>query len=54
MLQAAEREKKNKGIQNLKYLDEFLDFLTVLGNVSLKALDLFRQNLAGTTIHTIR
>lgn len=54
MLQAAEREENNKGMQNLKYSNEFLDFLVILGSISLKALDLFRQNLAGMTIRTIR
>ena len=54
MLQAAEREEKDKGLQNLKYSNEFLDFLIILGSISLKALDLFRQNLAGMTIRTIR
>ncbi|CAB4445037.1 unnamed protein product [Rhizophagus irregularis] len=55
MLQAAEREEDNKGIQNLKYSNEFLDFLVILESISLKALDLFRQNLAGMTIRrTIR
>jgi hypothetical protein len=54
MLQAAEREENGKYLQNLKYSKEFLDFLVILGSISLKALDLFRQNLAGMTIHTIR
>ncbi|CAB4413664.1 unnamed protein product [Rhizophagus irregularis] len=69
MLQAAERKEKDKGLQNLKYsdelkvagetkgqatLDELIDFFTVLGSISLKALELFRQNLAGMTIRTIR
>lgn len=54
MLQAAEREEQNKGLQNLKYSNEFLNFLVVLGSISLKALDLFRQNLAGMAIRSIR
>ncbi|PKC01938.1 hypothetical protein RhiirA5_297922 [Rhizophagus irregularis] len=54
MLQTAEREEKDKGLQNLKYSNEFLNFLVVLGSISLKALDLFRQNLAGMTIRSIR
>jgi hypothetical protein len=54
MLQATEREEDNKGIQNLKYLNEFLDFLVILGSISLKTLDLFHQNLTGMTIRTIR
>ncbi|PKC07797.1 hypothetical protein RhiirA5_417714 [Rhizophagus irregularis] len=54
MLQTTEREEDNKGIQNLKYSNEFLDFLVILGSISLKALDLFCQNLAGMTIRTIK
>ncbi|PKY48484.1 hypothetical protein RhiirA4_422203 [Rhizophagus irregularis] len=54
MLQTAEREEKDKGLQNLKYSNEFLNFLVVLGSISLKALDLFCQNLAGMTIRSIR
>ncbi|CAB4436211.1 unnamed protein product [Rhizophagus irregularis] len=54
MLQAAERKEKDKGLQNLKYSDELIDFFTVLGSISLKALELFCQNLAGMTIRTIR
>ncbi|PKB97069.1 hypothetical protein RhiirA5_279367 [Rhizophagus irregularis] len=54
MLQAAERKEQEKGLRNLKYPTEFLNFLIVLGSISLKALDLFRQNLAGMTIRTIR
>lgn len=54
MLQAVEREEGGKGLQNPKYSNEFLDFLVVLGSISLKALELFRQNLAGITIRTIR
>uniref|UniRef100_U9SP11 Uncharacterized protein n=1 Tax=Rhizophagus irregularis (strain DAOM 181602 / DAOM 197198 / MUCL 43194) TaxID=747089 RepID=U9SP11_RHIID len=47
MLQAAERKEQEKGLRNLKYPTEFLNFLIVLGSISLKALDLFCQNLAG-------
>lgn len=54
MLQIAKCKEKDKGLQNLKYSDELIDFLTVLGSISLKALELFRQNLAGMSICTIR
>ena len=47
-------ERKEKGIQNLKYTDEFTNFLTVLGTISSKALELFRQNLAGRSLRNIR
>ena len=54
MLQAAEREEKDKGLQNLKYSNEFLDFFVILKSISLKVLDLFCQNLAGMIIRIIR
>ncbi|RGB27850.1 hypothetical protein C1646_768565 [Rhizophagus diaphanus] len=54
MLQTAKREEKDKGLQNLKYSNEFLNFLVILGSISLKTLDLFRQNLTGMTIYSIR
>lgn len=54
MLQTAEHEEKDKGLQNLKYSNEFLNFFVVLRSISLKALDLFRQNSAGMTIRSIR
>lgn len=54
MLQAKEREEQDKGLQNLKYSNEFLSFLVILGSISLKALDLFCQNLAGINVRTIR
>ncbi|CAG8816616.1 9723_t:CDS:2 [Gigaspora margarita] len=52
MLQAAEHEEQDKGLQNLKYSNEFLNFLVILGSISLKALNLFHQNLTGITIRT--
>jgi hypothetical protein len=54
MLQMAKREEQDKGLQNIKYTDEILNFFVILGSISPKALDLFRQNLAGMTIRTIR
>ncbi|RGB36571.1 hypothetical protein C1646_757962, partial [Rhizophagus diaphanus] len=44
---------KNKGKQNLKYPEEFTSFLVILGGISTRALDLFRQNLEGLTIQSI-
>ena len=32
----------------------FTNFLVILGSFSLRALDLFRQNLAGRSIQSIR
>ncbi len=51
---AIERKLKNKSKRNLKYSDEFTSFLTILGGISSRALDLFRQNLEGRTIQSIR
>ncbi|CAI2193611.1 15542_t:CDS:2, partial [Funneliformis geosporum] len=46
---AIERKIKNKSKKNLKYSDEFTDFLTILGGISSRALELFRQNLEVST-----
>ena len=51
---AIERKLKNKCKKNLKYSDEFTNFLVILGGFSSRALDLFRQNLEGRTIQSIR
>ena len=51
---AIERKMKNKCKKNLKYSDEFTSFLVILGGFSTRALDLFRQNLEGRTIQSIR
>ncbi|CAG8834403.1 3871_t:CDS:1, partial [Gigaspora margarita] len=50
MLQATEYENQDKGLQNLKYSNEFLNFFVILRSISLKALDLFRQNLADINV----
>lgn len=47
MNDAAEQKIKNKGKQNIKYSEEFTNFLVILGGFSTRALDLFRQNLEG-------
>ncbi|POG77253.1 hypothetical protein GLOIN_2v1747656 [Rhizophagus irregularis DAOM 181602=DAOM 197198] len=54
MTQVASKKEKNKGKQNLKYSEEFKNFLIVLGTFSPHALNLFRQNLEGLTIQNIR
>jgi hypothetical protein len=54
MSDAIERKMKNKSKCNLKYSEEFTSFLVVLGGISPRALDLFRQNLEGRTIQSIR
>ena len=51
---AIERKMKNQSKKNLKYSDEFTNFLTILGGISPRALDLFRQNLEGRSIQSIR
>ena len=51
---AIERKIKNKSKRNLNYSNEFTSFLTILGGISSRALDLFRQNLEGRTIQSIR
>ncbi|RGB23728.1 hypothetical protein C1646_774089 [Rhizophagus diaphanus] len=47
MNDVAERKIKNKGKQNIKYSEEFTNFLVILEDFSTRALDLFRQNLEG-------
>ncbi|CAB4438414.1 unnamed protein product [Rhizophagus irregularis] len=42
------------GKQNIKYSEEFTSFLVILGGISSRALDLFRQNLEGRSIRSIR
>ncbi|CAB4426242.1 unnamed protein product [Rhizophagus irregularis] len=54
MNDAAERKIKNKDKQNIKYSEEFTNFLVILGGFSTRALDLFRQNLEGRCIQSIR
>jgi uncharacterized protein YfkK (UPF0435 family) len=54
MLQAVIRKEKNITTRNLKYNEEFKNFLVILGTYSPRVLDLFRQNLEGLTIQSIR
>ena len=51
---AIERKMKNKSKRNLKYSDEFTSFLTIMGGISSRTLDLFQQNLEGRTIQLLR
>ncbi|RHZ83152.1 hypothetical protein Glove_99g217 [Diversispora epigaea] len=41
-------------MRNLQYSEEFTNFLIVLGTISSRALELFRQNLVGRSIQGIR
>ncbi|RHZ57120.1 hypothetical protein Glove_393g19 [Diversispora epigaea] len=52
--QVIDRKEKGKGTQNLQYSEEFTSFLVILGTISPRALDLFRQNLVGRSIQSIR
>jgi hypothetical protein len=54
MLQASIRKDNNKGKQNMKYNEDFTNFLIILGSFSTRALEFFRQNLEGRTIQNIR
>lgn len=54
MVQAYLRKEKGSGLQNLKYSEEFTNFLVILGSYSSQALNIFRQNLEGRTIQSIR
>jgi len=42
---AAERKIRKVNKQNMKYSEEFTNFLIILGGISVRALDLFRKNL---------
>ncbi|RIB00689.1 hypothetical protein C2G38_2194279 [Gigaspora rosea] len=43
MSNAIEQKMKNKSNKNLKYSEEFTNFLVILGGISSRALDIFRQ-----------
>ncbi|CAG8788506.1 42886_t:CDS:2, partial [Gigaspora margarita] len=51
---AIERKMKNKSNKNLKYSEEFTNFLVILGGISSRALDIFRQNLENRSIQILR
>ncbi|CAG8855204.1 9611_t:CDS:2, partial [Gigaspora margarita] len=52
--QVADCEQHKKGLQNLKYSDQFSDFLVILASLSSQAYNIFRQNFAGRVIQNIR
>ncbi|RHZ54540.1 hypothetical protein Glove_426g102 [Diversispora epigaea] len=52
--QVINRKEEGKEMRNLQYSEEFINFLIVLGTVSPRALELFRQNLVGRSIQNIR
>lgn len=54
MLQIAQREEHNKGVQNLKYSEDFTHFTAILSSISPRAYDFYRVNLAGQTLRNIR
>ncbi|RIB24868.1 hypothetical protein C2G38_1957281, partial [Gigaspora rosea] len=54
MSDATEQKAKKKGNQNMKYSEEFTNFLIILGNISPRTLDLFCQNLEGRGIQSLR
>ena len=45
---------RNYFVEIKNSVDEFTSFLVILGGISARALDLFRQNLEGRTIQSIR
>ncbi|CAG8727430.1 37123_t:CDS:10 [Gigaspora margarita] len=54
MIQIAQHKDYSKGIQNLKYSEDFTHFTAVLSSLSPKAYEFFRTNLAGQTLQHIR
>jgi hypothetical protein len=54
MNNAAERKIRKVNKQNIKYFEEFTNFLIILGGISVQALDLFHQNLEAQSIQSIR
>ncbi|CAG8470542.1 8794_t:CDS:2 [Dentiscutata erythropus] len=54
MVQIEDQEQCNKGLQNLKYSDQFSDFIVILASLSPQAYNVFRQNLARHAIQNIR
>ena len=54
MLQVSEVLEANKGKQSLHYSTKFTNFLVVLGSISPKSLELFRQNLEEQSLRNIR
>lgn len=57
MLQLHEHEEKGKGLQNLQYSQEFIDFMVVVSSLSPQCAQLSHDNLAGHTLrscHAVR
>ncbi|PKB95443.1 hypothetical protein RhiirA5_436718 [Rhizophagus irregularis] len=54
MVQAYLQKENGSGLQNLKYSEEFTNFLVILGSYSSQALNIFQQNLEGRAIQNIR
>ncbi|POG58642.1 hypothetical protein GLOIN_2v1488431 [Rhizophagus irregularis DAOM 181602=DAOM 197198] len=54
MCDVAKKKSKHMGKQNIKYSEEFTSFLVILEGISFRILDLFRQNLEGRSIRSIR
>ena len=54
MLQVSKVSKVNKGKQGLRYSTEFINFLVIFESISLKSLELFRQNLERLSLQNIR
>ncbi|RHZ46483.1 hypothetical protein Glove_620g12 [Diversispora epigaea] len=52
--QVINRKEEGKEMRNLQYSEEFTNFLIVLGTISPRVLELFRQNLVGRSIQNIR
>jgi|SRR6185437_8570040 len=54
MMQIAQREDHNKGVQNFNYSEDITNFMAVLSSLSPRAYEFFRTNLAGQSLRNIR
>ncbi|CAG8795336.1 10774_t:CDS:2, partial [Gigaspora margarita] len=50
MVQIADCEQHNKGLQNFKYSDQFSNFLVIFASLSPQTYNIFQQNLAGPRV----
>ncbi len=48
------RINEGKGLQNIRYPEQFSNFLTILASSSPQTYAIFQKNLAGRTIRNIR
>ena len=48
------RINEGKGLQNIRYPEQFSNFLTILASSSSQTYAIFQKNLAGRTIRNIR